>query len=155
MPPSQWPAAVTQGIVDAFTNASFSEAFFEFFILLVDDVLLLLPWCKSLHQCSNHQNHGWALVYSNSRREQDSTKWQLIRESMSGMNYILTHSNTCLKVFLRCWKWGGNSRVLKHVSGRCLSLGRRFHENTNVTRVLGCNINLVMLGIQMPEGVCK
>lgn len=87
---------------------------------------------------------GQFLVYSrNSRKKQDSTEWQLIRESMSGMNYMLTHSNTCLKVLLRCWKWVSNSRVLKHVSSRCLSLGRRFHENMNIKRVLGCNIEFL------------
>lgn len=131
--------------------------FFELFVLLVDNVLLLVAWCKGLGECSNHRNYRQFLVYSNSRREQDSTKWQLIRE-WTGMKYMLTHLNTCLKVLLGLWKWVSNSRVLKHVSGRCLSLGKKFHENMNMKRGLGYNIEiftLVMLGSQIPAGLGK
>lgn len=77
---------------------------------------------------------------------------------MSGMNYMLTHANNCLKVLLGFWKWVSNSRVLKHVSSRCLSLERKFHANMNVKRVLGYNIEiftLLMLGIQIPAGLGK
>lgn len=51
---------------------------------------------------------------------------------MWGVNYVCIYLYICFNwFFLRCWKLGSNTSVLKYVFNRCLNLGRKYYNNMN------------------------
>lgn len=101
-----------------FFPVKYAQSGFELSVLQVGPGSATSVWMNARIRRTKHKPSFTLIAIS-----KGSTEWNEL--------YMYTSTHLPQLALLRCWKSGSKTSVLKHVPNRCLSLGRKRHNNKN------------------------